>query len=127
MKISLTQAHDIKQSDKFKQIIQLLNTEIIATARTFLTASGMKALVTLLRCMDSKDDRIKLKASTEVLDRIGLKAPEQITLIHQGDRLQNMSEEELFAVVKMGIDEIKIKKSGVDDGAEHETPTGSEG
>lgn len=97
---------EIRASTEFKQLLGLLNHEIVSTARTFLTAAGLKAVKTLLTCMDSHDDRTKLKASTEVLDRIGLKAPEQLEIINKGDVIGKMSEDQLMEVIKLGMKEI---------------------
>ncbi len=107
--VSVRRICEIKASDKFKAMLTVLNLEIISTARTFLTASGLKAVKTLLQCMDSRDDRVKLNAATQVLDRIGLKNPDQIEIISKGDRINEMSQEELMGVIKLGMDEI-IKK-----------------
>ena len=41
-----------------------------------------------------------------MLDRIGLKSPEKIELIAKSDSIQQMSDEQLFELVKMGIAEI---------------------
>lgn len=106
----------LRGTEKYRAILGLLNNEIVATARTFLTASSMKAVLTLITMLNSRDDRIKLKAATEIMDRIGLKTPEQIEIIQKGDKLAQMSETELLEFVKSGVKEIKIPDAGVLDG-----------
>lgn len=96
----------IKSSDKFRAIITSLNAEIVSTARTFLTAAGFKAVKTLLMCMDSNDDRVRLNAATQVLDRIGLKTPEQIEVIQKGAVVNKMSDDELLGLIKLGTKEL---------------------
>ena len=107
----------IKASDKFRAIITSLNAEIVSTARTFLTAAGFKAVKTLLMCMDSNDDRVKLNAATQVLDRIGLKTPEQIEVIQKGAVVNKMSDEELMGLIKLGTKELLpiVEADAVDD------------
>lgn len=109
--------YDIRGSERFKQILNLLTNEILATARTFLTASGLKAVTNLIKLMDSKNEKTQLKATVEVLDRIGLKTPEQIELIDKGNKFSTMSEEELAKMIKLGMDEIKpTLTAGVENG-----------
>lgn len=119
--------NELKASSKFRTILSALNTEIVSTARTFLSAAGMKAVITLITCMDSRDERTKLKASTEVLDRIGIRTPEQIEILQKGDRFKDMGEEELLAFVKMGMQEIMPKISEGTKHGEQKTTELSEG
>lgn len=102
----------LKSSPKFKAVLTTLNAEIVSTARTFLAASGMKAVITLIKCMDSRDDKTKLRASTEVLDRIGIRTPEQIELIQKSDRISGMDEQQLMEFIKLGMKELPQNVEG---------------
>jgi hypothetical protein len=102
----------LKSSAKFKAVLATLNAEIVSTARVFLAASGMKAVVTLIKCMDSRDDRTKLKASTEVLDRIGIRTPEQLEIIQKGDKISGMDEHQLLEFIKLGMKELPQNSEG---------------
>lgn len=108
--ITPTQVQVIKSSDKFKAVLSALNTEIVNTARTFLMAASLKAVNTLLKCLDSDDDKTRLKASTEVMDRIGLKEPDQLVVIQKADNINKMDEKQLLDFIKMGMSEIIKKK-----------------
>lgn len=98
--------HRMKHSNKFKALLEAITKEVVSTSRVFLMASGLKAVRTLLMCMDSDDDRVKLKAATEVLDRVGLKSPEEINLVTKSENLHGMSETELLGVIRLGMKEI---------------------
>jgi hypothetical protein len=114
---TLTQnIYDIRGSERFKQILNLLTGEILATARTFLAASGLKAVTNLIKLMNSTNEKTQLKATVEVLDRIGLKTPEQLEIIDKGNKFATMSEAELAKMIKLGMDEIQPKLAGVEDG-----------
>lgn len=96
----------IKSSDEFKAVLKSISLEVVEVSRVFLASAGLKAVRTLVDCLDSASDKIRLGASKEVLDRIGLKSPEKIELIAKSDSIQQMSDEQLFELVKMGIAEI---------------------
>jgi len=96
----------IKSSDEFKAVLKSISLEIVEVSRVFLASAGIKAVRTLIDCLDSSSDKIRLGASKEILDRIGLKSPEKIELIAKSDAIQQMSDEQLFELVQMGIAEI---------------------
>lgn len=104
--ISVVTVKKIKQSDEFKAVLKTVSHEITEVARVFMASAGIKAVRTLIDCLESSSDKIRLGASTQILDRIGLKAPEKIELIAKSDAIQQMSDEQLMELVKMGIDEI---------------------
>lgn len=107
--------YNIRASDEFKAVMNSISLEVIETARTFLAVSGIRATKTLLDCLGSGNERIRMKAAIEVLDRIGLKAPEQIEVLAKSDNIEQMTDEQLFSLVQMGMREIRGKTKDEDE------------
>lgn len=110
--VSSTVIKKNKESEEYKALLNTISAEIVSTGRMFLQSAGIKAVRTLIHCLDSPNDKIKLQASKEVLDRIGLKEPDKLEVIAKGDAISSMSEEELLGLVKMGMSEIMPKIEG---------------
>ena len=110
MDIDINTVKKIKASDEFKAMLKTVSLEVVEVSRVFLASAGLKAVRTLIDCLESSSDKIRLGASTEILDRIGLKSPEKIELIAKSDAIQEMSDEQLLELVRMGIDEIMPKR-----------------
>lgn len=104
--VSVNTVKKIKGSDEFKAVCKTISAEIVETARLFLATSGIKAVKTLVDCLDSPNDRVRLNASTEILNRVGLKSPEKLEILARGDSFKSMSDEQLLQIVKMGTQEI---------------------
>lgn len=95
-----------KRSEEFKSIVNSITAEIVNVSRTFLSTAGLKAVKTLVDCLESPNDRVRLQASTEILDRIGLKSPEKLEILTKADTIKEMSTEQLLQLIKTGMDEI---------------------
>lgn len=106
-----------RKTEEFKSMMHALTSEIISTARIFLTAASFKAVRTMVELLDSVNEKIKLSAAKEVLDRVGIKAPETIELVSKNDSINDMTEEQLVDMVKLGMAELlpAAKRSGGDD------------
>lgn len=94
------------KSEEGKAIRNAMTEDVVSSIRLFMSASGIKAVKTLIECMDSTNDRVRLQASTEILDRIGLKSPEKIEILSKGNSLRGMSEDELLGIIKVGMTEL---------------------
>ena len=83
-----------------------ISLEVVNVARMFLASAGIKAVRTIIDCMDSPNDKVRLKAATEVLNRIGLTEPKKIEVIAEGSAFQSMSDEQMLELLKSGMEEI---------------------
>lgn len=112
MGIDYKTAKKVRASEEFKTVLNGISAEVVSTARAFLTAAGFKAVRTLIDAMNSYNEKVRLKAAIEVLDRIGLKTPEKFEVVTKQDDMSSMSSDELLKLVKQGIDEIAQLNSG---------------
>jgi hypothetical protein len=78
---------------------QLLNT-IIEGARQYMEAASVKAIKSLLECLDSPNERIKLMAAQDILNRVGLSTPQQIEVIQNNSNFAKYSNDELMEIMK---------------------------
>jgi len=109
MGISSRAVKEIRSKEEFKSVIRTISAEVISAGRMFLSASGIKAVKTMIDLLDSPNDKIRLNASKEILNRIGLKSPEQLEIINKSNDIRNMSTEELTKLVEIGAKEIMPK------------------
>jgi hypothetical protein len=100
MGITEGQVHYIKSTDGFANAKQAALDAVLDTARKFMQVSTVKAVKTLVDCMNSSSEKIRLQASIDVLNRSGLSAPTQIELFTHQNGLGNLSEEDLQEIVK---------------------------
>lgn len=112
MGIDYKTAKKVRASEEFKTVLNGISAEVVSTARAFLTAAGFKAVRTLIDAMNSYNEKVRLKAAIEVLDRIGLKTPEKFEVVTKQDDMSSMSSDELLKLVKQGIDEIAQLNGG---------------
>lgn len=112
MGIDRSTAKRVRSSEEFKAVLNTLSAEVIATAQTFLQASSLKAVRTLIQCMDSANEKVKLSAATEVLDRVGLKSPDRLEVLAKNDSLTQMDDARLLDLIKMNLHEILPMKEG---------------
>lgn len=89
-----------KKKDTYKDLARSLVVEIIDIAKGFLAGAGFKAVKILVESLNSPNERIRIQAAKEILDRIGLKTAEQLEVLTKSDDTDAMSTEELTAIVK---------------------------
>lgn len=94
------------KSDEFKAVMNSITVEVVNVARMFLASAGITAVRTLIDCMNSSNDKVRLKAATETLDRIGITEPKKIELIAEGSAFNGMSDTQMLEMIRMGMDEI---------------------
>ena len=104
--ISPSLVSKIKCTPEFKKMLSILTSEVSNAARMLLTTSALKATNTLVKLLDSDDEKIQLGAAKDILDRMGVKAdaPSHGKAV-AGDDISNMSEQQLKEILKLGIKE----------------------
>lgn len=115
MQIGRTTVQKALKSDEFKEIVNGLTLEVVNVARMFLATSGIKAVKTIIDCMDSPNDRVRLQAAKEVLDRIGLTEPTKIEVLAEGNAFSHMTDEQMLLFIKGSMAELSLSaKAGED-------------
>lgn len=112
LNVKLDTIKHIKRTDDFKMMVQSLISEVVSAGRMFLSTAGMRAVKTLIDLLQSPNDKVRLQASMEILNRIGLKSPDKLEIVTKGDAIRQMDEKELMNLVKLGMDEILKEHKG---------------
>lgn len=94
------QVSAIKSSDAYIATKEGVMGAVMAEARKYMQISSIKAVKTLLDCMGSSSEKIRLAAASDVLNRIGMTAPQQIELISSANGFGNFTEDELAEIVR---------------------------
>jgi DNA-binding CsgD family transcriptional regulator len=106
LKVSTNVIQTLRKSTEYKNTLKLVTSEIINTARLFLSSSSMKAVRTLITCLDSPSEKIRLLAAKEVLDRVGLKSPDTMEILTTSSTVSTMTDEQLLQIIKLGQQEL---------------------
>ena len=105
--ITIREVDLIKKSETYRAVRQGLLQEILSTARNVMQVSTLKAVKSLYECMESHDDRIKLMAAKEVLDRVGLSGTQklEVVAIQPGDAAK-LSDSDLAEILRSSMEVI---------------------
>lgn len=100
MNLTPEQILRIKASDAYQiSRTELLNA-VVSGARKYMEVATIKAVKTLVQCMDSTNEKVRLAASQDVLNRAGLQAPTQIEISTQVNNFEGLSDEELAEILR---------------------------
>jgi hypothetical protein len=103
MKLSRDDVQLIRRSSAFQNAKEAMMADIVAKSRQMIEVSTMKAVKTLTECMESKNDKVRLSAAVEVLNRTGLTATQKIELTTTNNSMMNFTEDELAEIVRSGM------------------------
>jgi len=90
----------IRRSESFKLAKDAVMAEILALSRRMIEVSSIKAVKTLTECMGSKNDKVRLSAAVEVLNRTGLTATQKIELTTTNNSLAHYTDDELAEMLR---------------------------
>lgn len=90
----------IMASLEYRALVDMIGKDIIESARETLMHATGTATKTLIGLMSSDDERIQLKASTEILNRTGLDAVKHIQVSGKTDHIHHMPQEQLDYILK---------------------------
>jgi len=100
MNLTPEQVLRIKASDAYQiSRTELLNA-VVSGARKYMEVATIKAVKTLVQCMDSTNEKVRLAASQDVLNRAGLQAPTQIEISTQVNNFEGLSDDELAEILR---------------------------
>lgn len=99
--IEVQQVYHIRQSDAYKLAREEVLKQVITGARKYMEVSTIKAVKTLVQCLDSKNEKVKLTAAQDILNRAGLGATQQIEITgNMGTSFDHFSDAELAEIMK---------------------------
>lgn len=90
----------IRQSDAYKNARTAVTSEIVKHARGIMEVSAIQAVKTLTDCLASNNEKIKLGAASEILNRIGLTATQKVEVTATSNNMVNLSDEQLAEILK---------------------------
>jgi transposase len=95
--VAVSSVAEWKKAFEFQQRIDEHHEEIIKEARRVLKRNAVEAAKTIVKHFKStsRDDAVSLQAAKDVLDRVGLKLPEQIDLTGKLDMKHSADDEQL--------------------------------
>lgn len=96
----------------FKGIMTVLSATTVQVARSYIAGASMKAVNVILGLMDSEDENVRLKAATQILDRSGLRAIEQIEVTRKEGTMSAMSESDLVDIIRSAMKELPAGGGG---------------
>lgn len=100
MNLQPDQIRRIKSSDAYKISKEELLNAVVAGARKYMEVATIKAVKTLVQCLDSSSEKIRLAASQDLLNRAGLQAPTQIEISTQVGSFEGLSDEQLAEIMQ---------------------------
>lgn len=113
--ISLMEVEIIRKSQAYSTVRESLLREILNTARNVMQVSTLKAVKSLYECMESTDERIKLQAAKEILDRVGLSGTQKLEVVAtQGGTIDKLTNDDLAEILRSSME--VISTNGSNDG-----------
>lgn len=100
MGITPQQVTDVKRSDSYKLAKDEVLRSVIDGARKYMEVASIKAVKTLVQCLDSNSEKVRLAAAQDILNRSGLSAPQQIEITSTVNNFENFSDAELAEILK---------------------------
>lgn len=102
----------IMNSINYKAIAQLMTKDIVDYARMNMMTASIKAVEKIIELVSSDDEKIALRASVEILNRVGLDTPKKLEIKTEKKIIHELDEEQLSAILKAGQLAMDYKDSG---------------
>ena len=90
----------VRKSVAYRDAKATVMAEILNMSKNIMEVSAIKAVKTLTECMSSSNEKVKLAASVEVLNRVGLNTPQKVELTTTNMNLMKISDEDLAEILK---------------------------
>jgi hypothetical protein len=90
----------IKASESYAAARAEVLGSVIEGARKYMEVATVKAVKTLIECLDSNNEKVRLTAAQDVLTRTGLSAPQQIEITNNVNNFGNYTDDELLEIMK---------------------------
>lgn len=100
MSMKDSQIAHIKATDSYRIAKEEVLRQVVQGARKYMEIASIKAVKTLLTCLDSSNEKIKLSAAQDILNRSGLQAPQQIEITSNVNNFEGFTTEQLEEMLK---------------------------
>jgi len=111
MRVNMAAIQKAKNSAQFKTLLAMLTQAAVTMARTYISASVIRATKVMASLLRSDNEKIKFAAARDILDRAGLK-PVEVSLVHNKSDATNMSDNQLIDIMKRALEEGAIHDDG---------------
>ena len=101
--LTVEQVKTIRRSSAYKTARQAVLAEVVNTSRNIMEVASLKAVKTLAECMNSKNEKVKLAASVEVLNRVGLNSTQKLEVTTQSANFSGLSDAELAEILRNSV------------------------
>lgn len=108
-KMSASRVAYIMQSDEFRMLAQDYTKNTLQMTKLAITMMSEKALQTMVKLLDSKNEKIQLSAAKDLLDRAGL-VSKQVIEFSEGTGMEALSDANLVEVVTNSMQDILRRK-----------------
>ena len=108
----------IVSSLEYRAVADTITSDVTTVAKDTLTLAAEKATRTLIDLLDSEDERIQFKASTEILNRTGLDSVKRVQVESKNEHIHTLPEEQLQYILKSAEIANKMRVKIADDEAE---------
>lgn len=90
----------VKTTETYKIAKKELLAAVLESSRKYMEISTVKAVKTLVECMDSRNEKVRMLAAQDLLNRAGLQAPQQIEIKNTTPDFAHLSDSDLEEILK---------------------------
>ena len=90
----------VQSSDAYKSAKEELLRQVVSGARKYMEVAALKAVKTLVTCLASQNEKVRLSAAQDILNRSGLQAPQQIEITSNVNNFEAFTTEQLAEILK---------------------------
>jgi len=111
MRVNMSAIQRAKNSPQFKTLLAMLTQAAVTMARTYISASVIRATKVMASLLRSDNEKIKFAAARDILDRAGLK-PVEVSVVQNKSDAASMSDNQLIDIMRRALDEGAIHDDG---------------
>lgn len=105
---SMRAVAEAKNHPKFKALLAMLSSAAVTMAKTYISASVIKATKTMAHLLNSDSEKIRYMAAKDLLDRAGLKVGADVNLMlanGAGGQVHEMDDAQLRLLIRAALEE----------------------
>lgn len=99
LKVQKVHLQEILKSQDYIAVAQVISKDIVDYARLNLASATTLAVNKMVSLIESEDEKIALRASIEVLNRVGIDTPKEIHVKAEKKIVHEMSNDQLLSII----------------------------